>query len=310
MTKNKINLTSIVTVCILAMFCCFLWGSAFPCIKIGYELFEIESTDTFSIILFAGARFILAGVLTVIFGSILLKKPLLPSKKSIGKIAHLSVYQTILQYLFFYIGVANTTGVKASILDGASVFIALFVSGCIFKLEKISKQKVIGMIIGFIGVVLINLTGLTFDFNFFGDGFVLISAFAYGMSSVYMNKYSRGEDGINPVLLSGWQFIVGGVVMTLVGLIMGGKMTPTGLTSMAMFIYLGLLSAIAYSVWSILLKHNDVSKVTIFGFFNPIFGTVLSSLLLDEGQSFGIVGFISLALVCIGIYFANIKKKT
>ena len=43
--------------------CCLLWGSAFPCIKIGYKLWNIESGDVWSIILFAGTRFFLAGVL-------------------------------------------------------------------------------------------------------------------------------------------------------------------------------------------------------------------------------------------------------
>ena len=54
-----------------AMLCCLLWGSAFPCIKIGYGLWNIESADTAVQILFAGMRFVLAGILAVIFGSLL-----------------------------------------------------------------------------------------------------------------------------------------------------------------------------------------------------------------------------------------------
>ncbi len=47
----------------LALVCCALWGSAFPCVKIGYEMFQVEGSG--SQILFAGYRFFLAGVLTL-----------------------------------------------------------------------------------------------------------------------------------------------------------------------------------------------------------------------------------------------------
>ena len=60
-----------------ALICCALWGSAFPCIKIGYELFQIKASDTPAQILFAGYRFTLAGVLTILLGSLLNRKPLL-----------------------------------------------------------------------------------------------------------------------------------------------------------------------------------------------------------------------------------------
>ena len=74
---------------------------------------EIAAADTASQILYAGYRFTLAGVLTIVLGSILQRKILLPKRSAIGKIGLLSLLQTVLQYLFFYIGLAHTTGVKA-----------------------------------------------------------------------------------------------------------------------------------------------------------------------------------------------------
>ena len=61
---------------VTAVFCCLLWGSAFPCIKVGYQLFEIPTGDSMSQILFAGIRFTLAGLMTVLAGSVLQKKML------------------------------------------------------------------------------------------------------------------------------------------------------------------------------------------------------------------------------------------
>ena len=116
MRKKEQLMTRTVVVWLGALLCCALWGSAFPCIKIGYQLFEIPSGATATQILFAGCRFTLAGILAIIIGSVLNHRILVPKKTSWGKIAKLCMLQTVAQYLFFYIGLANTSGVKASII--------------------------------------------------------------------------------------------------------------------------------------------------------------------------------------------------
>lgn len=71
MKKNKEQLMQkTIVVWLGALLCCALWGSAFPCIKIGYQLFQIESEQTATQILFAGCRFALAGILTLVIGSL------------------------------------------------------------------------------------------------------------------------------------------------------------------------------------------------------------------------------------------------
>ena len=295
-------------VCLVAGICSFLWGSAFPCIKIGYELFSVPSDDTASQILFAGIRFTLAGILAVIFGSITKRKLLIPKKTDILPTCILSLFQTILQYFFFYIGLANTSGVKSSVIIGANVFVVIFVSALIFRTEKITAKKILGSIIGFAGIILINLTGLTDgSMKITGEGFIFLSTIAYAVSSGLMKNYSKKHD---TVLLSGYQFIFGGIVMTAAGYIMGGVITPSGTSAILMLLYLAFISAAAYSLWSTLLKYNDVSKVAIFGFMNPMFGFILSAVLLNEkSEAFGIKGIIAIILVCSGIFIVNKKEK-
>lgn len=290
-----------------ALLCCGLWGSAFPCIKIGYTLFNIQPEDVATQILFAGYRFTLAGIFTIIIGSVLSRKILLPKRESFGKILKLCMMQTVLQYLFFYIGLAKTTGVKASIIEGVNVFIAILVAAVIFKQEKITGKILLGCVIGFAGVVLVNLTGSGFDlsFTFFGEGFIFLSAVAYAFSSAYLKRYSQTE---NPVLLSGWQFALGGIIMVICGLAAGGNIKVVTKAGLAMLIYLALVSAVAYSLWGILLKYNPVSRVAVFGFMNPVFGVILSALLLQEANSLGMMSVVSLILVCIGIYIVNRKN--
>ena len=137
---QKKNITNVWTVCFLAMICCFLWGSAFPCVKIGYRLFQIESDAVATQILFAGIRFTLAGFLAILIGSIMQKKVLIPKKTSYGILFKVSLFQTILQYFFFYIGLANTTGVKSSIIVASNVFVAILVASLVFKQEKLTGR--------------------------------------------------------------------------------------------------------------------------------------------------------------------------
>lgn len=284
-----------------AMLCCFLWGSAFPCVKIGYGLFAIESSDTAAQILFAGCRFTLAGIFTIILGSLLSGQFLYPKKEAVGRVLWLCLLQTVLQYLFFYIGLAHTTGVKASIIEAVNVFVAILVASLIFRQEKLTASKVLGCIVGFAGVILINLTGMNLQMSLEGEGFIFLSTVAYAFSSVFLKRFSQKD---NPVMLSGWQFTAGGMIMMAAGICMGGNISVLSAPAVGMLLYLAMVSAVAYSLWGILLKYNPVSKVAVFGFMNPVFGVILSALLLGE-QMMGAVSIFSLVLVCGGIYIVN-----
>ena len=307
MTDKEQFMQKTVVVWFGALLCCALWGSAFPCIKIGYRLFSIAGEDTATQILFAGCRFALAGILTILIGSALNRRPLIPGKSSWGKIIKLSMLQTVAQYIFFYVGLANTTGVKASIIEGVNVFIAILVASLLFHQEKLTGAKIIGCVVGVAGVVLVNVTGSGVDlsFSFFGEGFIFLSTIAYAFSSVFLKRYSREE---NPVLLSGWQFLAGGVIMIVCGLLLGGELTVVTKSGMAMLLYLAMISAVAYSLWGILLKYNPISRVAVFGFMNPVFGVILSAILLREGDSIGIMCVAALILVCLGIYIVNRRE--
>ena len=90
---------------------------------------------------------------------------------------------------------------------------------------------------------------------------------------------------------------------------MGGHITKVTPSGIGLLVYLALVSAVAYSLWGILLKYNPVSRVTVFGFMNPVFGVLLSALLLGEtDQASGILGLLSLLLVSAGIYVVNSGK--
>ena len=91
--------------------------------------------------------------------------------------------QTVIQYLFFYIGLAHTSGVKASIIEAVNVFVAIIVSGFIFHQENVTAMKMLGCLVGFAGVVLINMNGMNFQMSLSGEGAIFLSTVAYALSS-------------------------------------------------------------------------------------------------------------------------------
>jgi drug/metabolite transporter (DMT)-like permease len=306
MTKEKNFFKNPLVLTLGALLCCALWGSATPFIKLGYQLLLPEK-DVPSTILFAGIRFILAGIFTILFYSIGRRKLIYPKKESLGMVSTVALFQTAIQYTFFYIGLSNTSGVKGTIITGGNAFFTILISSLIFRQEKLTPKKVIGCLLGFFGIVLINLNGLELSMNFLGDGFVLFSSVAYAFSSVLMKRFSKKED---PVAISGYQFVIGGIVLCIIGIIFKGRIAINDIWGLLVLLYLALLSAVAYGLWGVLLKHNDVSKVAIFSSTTPIFGTVLSMLMLTEStfvQPLNMV--ITLILLTIGIFIINYQFK-
>ena len=305
--KNKI-FTNPIFVTLAAIFCCALWGSATPFIKTGYRLmFPEGGPDVPSTILFAGIRFAFAGLLTVIIYSIARRRVLIPKRENLGIISLVALFQTVIQYFFFYVGLANTTGAKGTVLSGSSSFFAILISCLVFRQEKLTVKKIIACIVGFAGIIAVNLNGLDFSMNIMGDAFVLLSGVSLGVSSVLIKKFSSRED---PVVISGYQFMLGGAVMIIAGLALGGSVDLSDVRGVGVLIYLSALSAVSYALWGVLLKHNPVSRVTIFSFMTPVFGVLLTKLMLPEESGVSIINLlISLVLVCIGVFMLNYVKK-
>ncbi len=296
-TKNYI-------VCLGAILCCILWGTAFPCVKIGYKLFDVNTESVPSLMLFAGTRFALAGLLVIIFGCIIKKRFIVPKAKNLWRVGLVSVFQTIAQYTFFYIGLAHTAGVKASVLNGLGVFFTIIAACFIFRTERFNLIKLLGCLLGFGGVILINLGGdFSFTFTLLGEGFVIFSGLSAAIASGLVKIFSKHED---TTALCGYQFLFGGIVLAIIGLSFGGAYRPVSVGSYFMLLYLGFLSAFAFTLQGFLLKYNPVSKVAVFKSTNPLFGAVFSAIVLGEsGQLLSWFTLIALVLVCSGIFVIN-----
>lgn len=294
-------------VVLLAGLCCLLWGSAYPAIKNGYALFAIGADDVPSKMVFAGYRFVIAGLLLLLMARLTHRPIFNLDAKKLRQITTLGLTQTSLQYIFFYVGLAYTTGVKGSIMNATGTFFSVLLAHFIYHNDRLNLNKVIGCLVGFAGVMVVNFNEdlLDFDFSLMGEGFVVIAAFILSAASIYGKKVSQSMDS---VVLTGYQLGIGGLALTLGGYLTGGTLTGFTPASSALLFYLAVLSSVAFALWTILLKYNRVGMVTIFSFLIPIFGAILSAIFLGE-SILEWKNVLALALVCSGIWLVNRENR-
>lgn len=306
MSKQKSNyLSNRVVATVLAVFCTFLWGSAYPAIKLGYELFEVGLDDTAAKLAFAGIRFFIAGILVLIFYQFQNKDAQkirdLKSEHWV-KIIILALAQTSVHYYFYYIGLSYTSGAKASILNSTSVFFSALIAHFFFANDRISVTKAIGIVIGLFAVTIINYeTDLGLTFKITGEGFVVISSFFAAIGSTYSKRASKS---VNPILLTGAQLAIGGALLLAVGLLWGSAFPTSSFKGYLLLIYMAAISAVAFTIWTMLLRYNKVSSITVFFFLIPLFGTILSAIVLKESV-LKLQYLVALPSVALGIYLVN-----
>lgn len=290
-------------VCALALLCCALWGSAFPCIKLGYEWLDIEGTG--SQILFVGYRFFLSGIFTFVIGCVIERKFLTMKRSSVWHIFRQGLLQTTVQYVCFYIGLAYATGAKSSIINASQGFVAIIASHFMLKSEKMTWKKAAGCVLGLTGVVVVNLAPGAWGsgFSLKGEGMIVLCTVVYGISMVLLKMISDEE---SPMTITAYQTLTGGALLVLTGAAAGGHVGGFTAKSVILLIYMALLSTAAFSIWTILMKYNPVGKVAVYTFTIPIFGVALSGLLLGE-QVLEMKNLIALVLVSAGIIIVNKK---
>lgn len=305
MEKNFLQRGPIII--LLALFCTVLWGTAYPAVKIGYELFAIDSANDFGKLLFAGLRFTLAGLMTLAVSVILQKKLVIPQRQHWRGIALLGLVQTTGQYIFFYLGLSNTTGVKGSILYALATFFVVIFAHFLFPDDKMNLQKILGCCIGFVGVLLITFdgTGLGGGFAFTGEGFIMLSTLSSALGALISRGVAQGQD---PVVVTGYQLTGGGLILIFIGLIGHGHFDSITAPGILLLLYMAFLSAAAFTVWTMLLKYNPASKIAVYNFLIPIFGTTFSVMFLNE-SIFNLRSLLALILACAGIYIVNKEFK-
>lgn len=289
----------------VAILCSVLWGSAFPVLKVSYDELQMSADDVVAKMVFAGLRFLLAGLLVLIFLFFMNRSAIKITKKQFGILLVLGVIQTAFQYYFFYNGLARVTGMQGAILSSGGIFFTILAAHFYYKDDRLSKQKVIGIIAGFSGIILANWgQSLTLSFQWDGEGFMLMAGVTSAIATIMAKELATG---IHPFAITGWQLTLGAVALLLIGFpqLEAGAIQFNALGS-GLLLYSAFLSATAFALWYSLLKYHQAGRISMYKFITPVSGVLLSALFIP-GEALTWMLVIAFVMVAFGIIIVNRK---
>ena len=296
---------------VFAFTAAFLWGWAYPLIKLGFAEFEITTEMTGSKMLFAGIRFFISGMIILSIARITHRSFVLKeeAKANIwGSCLFLLAFtllNTTLHYACFYIGLSHSQGSRAAILNSLSVFVLVLLACMFFKSDKLTFRKVIGCTIGFAGILALNLSGKeSGSFTLLGDGMIILNALC-GASAGLM---TRGVGKRVDVFVgTGYSLGIGGALLVIPGLLMGGTLPNVTLIGIIYLLLLIGISTIGFTLYNKLLTCNPVGKIAIWNSLIPVVGAVTSCLCLHETFVWNYA--VAATLTTTGIYVINKGKS-
>lgn len=290
-------------ICVItATLCTLLWGTAYPLIKLAYSDMNIISIP--DKLLFAGLRFFIAGIMVFIVCAFTKKNVFDIDKKRAPQILIYSLLLTVFHYTFNYIGVGNASATKTSVLSACSAFLGVLLAPVFFKNEKLTAKKIVGCIVGAVGIIIVNLGFFSGTFSFVGEGFIILATLCSATGSLYGKIVSKGK----VFEVTAWQLFVGGALLCAVALVFGATVA-FNTTGVFELLFLAFVSAASFSLWTALLVYNDAGKIMIFNLLIPVFGTMWSYIILGETDIFNPLYIVSLVLICVGITLVNLTDR-
>ncbi|MBR6286391.1 MAG: DMT family transporter [Bacteroidaceae bacterium] len=289
----------------------FLWGWAYPFIKLGFAEFRITPDMTGSKMLFAGIRFCVSGIIILVTAHFAHRRFALKeeARGSIGRsclfLLAFTLLNTTLHYAAFYIGLSHSQGSRAAILNSMSVFVLVILACVFFKSDKMTLRKIAGCAVGFAGILSLNIGGgESGGFTLLGDGMIILNALC-GASAGLM---TRGVNKRVDVFVgTGYSLGIGGALLIVPGLLLGGTLPCITLFGLLCLVVLIAISTIGFALYNKLLTCNPVGKIAIWNSLIPVVGAVTSCLCLHE--EFMLKYAIAATLATAGIYIINRGKK-
>lgn len=289
---------------IFALTAAIVWGFAYPLIKVGFVEFQISTDMTGSKMLFAGVRFFISGL--IILSVAKLAKRDFTVRKSADWLYILvfALLNTTLHYAFFYFGLSHSDGARAAILNSLGVFSVVILACVFFKSDKMTMKKVAGCVIGFAGILALNLGGEgSAQFSWLGDGMIILNA----LCSAFAALMTRGlNKRVDVFVGTGFGLAIGGALLIVAGLLFDGNLPHISLWGIAVLLMLIGISTIGFTLYNKLLTCNPIGKVAIYNSLIPVVGAVSSCLCLGEPFYWKYV--LAGGLATIGIYIINKQK--
>ena len=292
-------------VVVFALTAAIAWGWAFPLIKVGFNAFGITTDMTGSKMLFAGLRFAAAGLIVLSVARSSGRSFKTSATSDWWFILAFALMNTTLHYFFFYIGMSHSEGSRAAILNSLSTFLVVLLACVCFKSDKLTTRKILGCIVGFSGILTLNLGGDESGlFTWLGDGMIILNAICSALSGLMTRGLSRRVDVF---VGTGYSLTIGGTLLIIPGLAFGGTLPHVNLLGIVCLLLLIAISAVGFALYNKLLSCNPVGKVAIYNSLIPIVGTITSCLCL--GETFLLKYALAGGLAALGIYIINKGKS-
>ena len=287
----------------LAIFYTFLWGCAFPLVKLCMDGFGVS--DNASKCLVAGIRFFISGAGLLVYCSFTEPDSIKLEKSQIKFCILYGVLGVLVQYGLTYIGLSFVDGSKGAIFDQLCVFVVILSSGLFFKSDKLTFHKVIGCMVGFLGILAVNTDGLEFTFSFEGEGIMILASVCQAVV-FFLSKASCGK--ISAPKMIGWGQFIGGILLVTVSLPLGAAIPRFDWIGLMSLLLLSVISALAYVLSLVPLKYFPASEISVFNLLITVFGVIMSALLLGE-NIFRWNYLIAISLISVGIILVNKRQK-
>ncbi len=275
---------------LLAIIACLFWASAFAFVKIG-----LRYTTPLTL---AGLRFLLAGVLLLACCG-KPRRTLTLVRENWRVVSVICLFQTLLQYAFFFWGMTLVRGAQAAIITGCSPLLAAVLAHALLPNDRLSLRRFLSLGAGLAGVITLSLashpwsaTGL----RELGGMLLLLLSQAAGVGGDITYARAKGQ-GLPPVLVNGVQMGAGGLLLFGLALLLEGA---PHLHAQPLFLFallwLAIISAVGFSLWFYLLNRVKVSALNVWKFLIPVFGAALSWLLLP-GESPDLLSILGMLLI-------------
>ena len=287
-----------------ALIAAIAWGWAYPLIKLGFAEFGITQVMTGSKMLFAGVRFILAGLIVLAIAAATRRRFEVAGAGGWLYVLLFALLNTGLHYYFFYVGLSYSDGARAAILNSLGTFLLVLLACMFFKSDKLTSSKIIGCALGFAGIMALNIGGgAGGGFTFMGDGMIILNTFCAALAGLMTRGLGKRVDVF---VGTGYSLALGGVMLVVPGLLMGGTLPNINAVGVVILMLLVCISALGFTLYNKLLTCNPVGKVAIFNSLIPVVGAVTSCMCLGEPFYWKYV--VAAALATAGIYIINKGK--
>ncbi len=216
-----------------------------------------------------------------------------------------ALFGVAINQLLFFKGLDLTSPINASLIMTTNPIMVLMVAGILIR-EKITFQKIIGIVIGISGACLLLLWGKNFSWSqqsALGDSLVLINSLSFGIFLIIVKPLMQKYDTITVMK---WVFLFGAFLVTPFGY---GEFREVQWQTFATETWLSVAyvviatTSIAYMLNTYALKNLSPSSVSIYIYLQPLFATFFAILLgKDQLQA---LHFISAALIFTGVYLVS-----